>query len=261
MSGGQPPCRFPVVHFWPSSRSAACWVDRSRFPPHPRDRFRGQPPIGREPSRNRFRPGSHAGARNRRRLAWKRRARARAGFGLSRAGEGVLGLGLWRLGNCPRGRIPRREPRDCRCAAEGRSTADDFLSGHARLAHRRAGDDCRVARDSADQGTTRHSIARSREVRRSSGGGEYLETLGDAEPRYTNESLPDEDRKAILGDYSFGSGVTDCLNVTVNARGNPSFSEPGPQSATCFTSARACFTRQAPRQCASASLRVPTPRL
>jgi hypothetical protein len=48
----------------------------------------------------------------------------------------------------------------------------------------------------------------------------YLETLGDAEPRYTNESLPDEDRKAILGDYSFGSGATDHLSVTVNPRGN-----------------------------------------
>lgn len=48
----------------------------------------------------------------------------------------------------------------------------------------------------------------------------YLETVGDAEPRYTNESLTDDDRKAILGDYSFGGGPTDRLAVTVNARGN-----------------------------------------
>ena len=48
----------------------------------------------------------------------------------------------------------------------------------------------------------------------------YLETVGDAEPRYTNESLTDDDRKAILGDYSFGGGPTDRLTVTVNARGN-----------------------------------------
>ena len=48
----------------------------------------------------------------------------------------------------------------------------------------------------------------------------YLETVGDAEPRYTNESLTDDDRKAILGDYSFGGGPTERLTVTVNARGN-----------------------------------------
>ena len=48
----------------------------------------------------------------------------------------------------------------------------------------------------------------------------YLETVGDAEPRYTNENLTDDDRKAILGDYSFGGGPTERLSVTVNARGS-----------------------------------------
>jgi hypothetical protein len=48
----------------------------------------------------------------------------------------------------------------------------------------------------------------------------YLETLGDAEPRYTNETLADEDRKAILGDYTYRAGATDRVSVTVNARGS-----------------------------------------
>ena len=48
----------------------------------------------------------------------------------------------------------------------------------------------------------------------------YLETLGDAGPRYTNEALADEDRKAILGDYTYGAGPTDRISVTINARGS-----------------------------------------
>ena len=48
----------------------------------------------------------------------------------------------------------------------------------------------------------------------------YLETLGDAEPRYTNEPLAEEDRKAILGDYTYGAGAADRVSVTVNARGS-----------------------------------------
>ena len=47
----------------------------------------------------------------------------------------------------------------------------------------------------------------------------YLETLGDAEPRYTNEALADADRQAVLGEYSYGPGPTDRVTVTVNARG------------------------------------------
>jgi hypothetical protein len=48
----------------------------------------------------------------------------------------------------------------------------------------------------------------------------YLQSLGDAEPRYTNEALSDDDRKAILGTYSFGSAPNDRLTVGVNTRGN-----------------------------------------
>ena len=47
----------------------------------------------------------------------------------------------------------------------------------------------------------------------------YLESLGDADPRYTNEPLADADRAAILGTYAFGSGATERLVVTSNDRG------------------------------------------
>jgi hypothetical protein len=45
----------------------------------------------------------------------------------------------------------------------------------------------------------------------------YLESLGDADPRYTNEPLADADRAAILGTYAFGSGANERL--VVPARG------------------------------------------
>jgi hypothetical protein len=48
----------------------------------------------------------------------------------------------------------------------------------------------------------------------------YLQTLGDAEPRYRNESLSEADRAAILGSYAFGTGATERLIVAVNSRGS-----------------------------------------
>ena len=47
----------------------------------------------------------------------------------------------------------------------------------------------------------------------------YLESLGDADPRYTNEPLADADRTAILGSYAFGPGATERFVVTSNDRG------------------------------------------
>lgn len=48
----------------------------------------------------------------------------------------------------------------------------------------------------------------------------FLESLGNADPRYRNDALSDEGRAAIVGTYSFGSAATDRLAVSVNARGH-----------------------------------------
>ncbi len=47
----------------------------------------------------------------------------------------------------------------------------------------------------------------------------YLESIGDADPRYPNEPLTDADRAAIVGVYSFGSGSTERLTVAAAERG------------------------------------------
>jgi hypothetical protein len=47
----------------------------------------------------------------------------------------------------------------------------------------------------------------------------YLESLGDADPRYVNEPLADADRAAILGTYAFGSAANERFVVTSNERG------------------------------------------
>jgi hypothetical protein len=47
----------------------------------------------------------------------------------------------------------------------------------------------------------------------------YLESLGDADPRYTNESLNEEAMKEIAGTYTFGAGTKDRMVVALNSRG------------------------------------------
>jgi len=47
----------------------------------------------------------------------------------------------------------------------------------------------------------------------------YLESLGDADPRYTDLPLTDAERTAILGDYSYGAAATERFTVARNARG------------------------------------------
>ena len=47
----------------------------------------------------------------------------------------------------------------------------------------------------------------------------YLEALGDADPKYTNEPVSEADRAAITGAYMFGSGATERLTVTIGERG------------------------------------------
>jgi hypothetical protein len=54
----------------------------------------------------------------------------------------------------------------------------------------------------------------------------YLEALGDADVKYTNEPLAEADRTAIVGIYAFGSGAADRLTVAVGDRG-PSIQREG----------------------------------
>jgi hypothetical protein len=47
----------------------------------------------------------------------------------------------------------------------------------------------------------------------------YLETLGDADSRYPNLPLSEQDRLAIAGVYAFGAGPTERFTVTIGDRG------------------------------------------
>ncbi len=47
----------------------------------------------------------------------------------------------------------------------------------------------------------------------------YLESIGDAEPRYPNEPLSEEEAVGLTGTYVFGSGPTERLIVSRNTRG------------------------------------------
>ena len=48
----------------------------------------------------------------------------------------------------------------------------------------------------------------------------YLESLGDADPRYTDLPVTDADQAAIVGEYSFGPSPTERMKVAKNARGS-----------------------------------------
>jgi hypothetical protein len=62
---------------------------------------------------------------------------------------------------------------------------------------------------------------------------QYLESLGDADPKYTNEPLGEADRAAIAGTYVFGSGPTERLTVAVGDRG-PSIQRDGAAARNLF---------------------------
>jgi hypothetical protein len=55
----------------------------------------------------------------------------------------------------------------------------------------------------------------------------YLETLGDADPRYPNLPLNDEEEAAIAGEYAFGSNPTDRFRVVKNTRGDVTIARIG----------------------------------
>ena len=48
----------------------------------------------------------------------------------------------------------------------------------------------------------------------------YIESLGDADPRYTNEPLTDDQKGELTGTYSMGPAPTDRLIVSRNTRGD-----------------------------------------
>jgi len=62
----------------------------------------------------------------------------------------------------------------------------------------------------------------------------YLESLGDADPRYTNEPLSDADRAAILGTYAYGAGPTEKLRVLINSRDWPVIQREGANEQNLF---------------------------
>jgi hypothetical protein len=55
----------------------------------------------------------------------------------------------------------------------------------------------------------------------------FLESLGDADPRYENLPLTDEERRSIVGDYAYGRSESERLRVAVNTRGNLTVQRPG----------------------------------
>ena len=61
----------------------------------------------------------------------------------------------------------------------------------------------------------------------------YLESVGDADVKYTNEPLAEADRAAIVGVYTFGPGASDRLSVTVGERG-PSIQREGASARNLF---------------------------
>jgi hypothetical protein len=62
----------------------------------------------------------------------------------------------------------------------------------------------------------------------------YLESLGDADPRYANEPLSDADRAAVVGTYAFGAGATEKLKVMPNTRTGLSMQREGASEQNLF---------------------------
>lgn len=47
----------------------------------------------------------------------------------------------------------------------------------------------------------------------------FLESLGDADPRYTNESISEADQAAVTGTYAFGASSNERLTISATPRG------------------------------------------
>ncbi|HET7217069.1 MAG TPA: hypothetical protein VFJ02_03440 [Vicinamibacterales bacterium] len=62
---------------------------------------------------------------------------------------------------------------------------------------------------------------------------QYLESIGDADPRYRNETLTDGDRSAIAGTYAFGTDASARFTVAVGDRG-PTIQRQGSAARNLF---------------------------
>jgi hypothetical protein len=69
----------------------------------------------------------------------------------------------------------------------------------------------------------------------------YLEALGDADPRYVNLPLTDDERSAITGEYTFGNSSTERFRVAASARGDLSIQRVGCQERTLFHQGQLVF--------------------
>ena len=76
-----------------------------------------------------------------------------------------------------------------------------------------------VQRNRGPHGITLAGARAQRRARRAAEVLKYLESLGDADPRYTDLPLSDAEQAAIVGEYAFGPGATERLKVVKNARG------------------------------------------
>ena len=178
----------------------------------------------------------------------------------SGAGERVRGLGLRRLGVGARRRVARRQPARLPAAPGCRRASDDLLGGDAgpgrdvkRVRRRlsRRPEDARPARLTAACRTPAPAAPAAADVVK------FLESLGDADPRYTNEPLTGATGRN-RGIYAFGAGATERLTVAAGS-GDRAFSAHGRVGArTSCTSAAASSIRLAQRPSASGSRRRPS---
>jgi len=56
---------------------------------------------------------------------------------------------------------------------------------------------------------------------------DYLQSLGDADPKYTDSPVSDDDAQAIVGEYAFGPGAGDRLVVARTQKGGFTVQHPG----------------------------------
>ena len=119
------------------------------------------------------------------------------------------------------------------------------------------GDSRRAARRAGRTALTMVAHAQSRRARRAPHVLKYLESLGDADPRYTDLPLTEADHAAIAGEYVFGAGADRAVQGREERRGASASSVPGTLTATCSIRAGWSSTRPAPKPCGSDSSLVP----
>jgi hypothetical protein len=86
----------------------------------------------------------------------------------------------------------------------------------------------------------------------------YLESLGDADPRYTDLPLTDVEYNSIAGDYAFGTGSTERLTVAKSARGIVTITRTGASERNLFHQGGLVFI---PAGAEAVRIRIDGPRL